>query len=79
MKVRIPISHILSLYLNVTLSQLSPHDTPAVVIRKAAEETALREIDSQKEQFRSLAIMANWDSKDQTYRTLGTSFPLYFL
>jgi isoleucyl-tRNA synthetase len=61
---------IFSLFLNVII-QLSPHDTPVVVIRKSAEATALREIDSQKEQFRSLAIMADWDSKEHTYRTLG--------
>ena len=51
--------------------QLSPHDTPPVVIREAAKSTALSQIDSQKEQFRSLGIMADWDSKENTYRTLG--------
>ena len=51
--------------------QLNPLVTPALDIRRAAKETALREIDSQREQFRSLAIMADWDSKERTYRTLG--------
>jgi isoleucyl-tRNA synthetase len=51
--------------------QLSPHDTPAVVIREAAKSTALSEVESQKEQFRSLGIMADWDSMENTYRTLG--------
>lgn len=41
------------------------------VVREAAETTALREMNSQKEQFRKLAIMADWDSKENTYRTLG--------
>jgi isoleucyl-tRNA synthetase len=49
--------------------QLSPHDTPAVVIREAAKYTALSEVESQKEQFRSLGIMADWDSMENTYRT----------
>jgi len=42
-----------------------------MVIRDAANATALREIDSQKKQFSSLAIMADWESKEWTYRTLG--------
>jgi len=44
------------------------------VVREAAETTALREMNSQKEQFRRLAIMADWDSKENTYRTLGMFF-----
>ena len=61
-----------------TRLQLSPHETPAVVIRAAARSTAIAEIESQKEQFRALAIMADWDSKQNTYRTLGAHvfFPL---
>ena len=55
--------------------QLSPHDTPPVVIREAARTTALKEMDSQKEQFRALGIMADWDSKVNTYRTLGALNP----
>ena len=42
-----------------------------MVIRDAANATALREIDSQKRQFSSLAIMADWKSEEWTYRTLG--------
>jgi len=52
-------------------TKLSPHKTPVTVVREAAETTALREMNSQKEQFRRLAIMADWDSKENTYRTLG--------
>lgn len=48
-------------------------NTPPAVIRNAARETALREIDSQREQFKPLGIMADWDSKERTYRTLGRS------
>ena len=51
--------------------QLDPLVTPASEIRCAAKETALREITSQKEQFRQFGIMANWDSKEGTYRTFG--------
>ena len=51
--------------------QLDPLVTPASEIRRAAKATALREIDSQREQFRPLAIMADWDSKERTYRTFG--------
>ncbi|KAF8157025.1 tRNA synthetases class I-domain-containing protein [Crassisporium funariophilum] len=49
-------------------------DTPASVIRQAAETTALREIESQREQFRLLGIMADWDSKETTYRTLDRHY-----
>lgn len=42
-----------------------------MVIRDAAKATALREIDSQKKQFSSLTIMADWKSEEWTYRTLG--------
>ena len=54
-----------------TFEQLDSLVTPASEIRRAAKETALREINSQREQFRSLGIMANWDSKERTYRTFG--------
>ncbi|KAG7091901.1 hypothetical protein E1B28_008299 [Marasmius oreades] len=39
-------------------------------IRKAAYNTATREIASQKAQFRELGIMADWNSDSSTYRTL---------
>jgi len=42
-----------------------------IVIRDTANATALREIDSQKKEFSSLAIMADWKSEGWTYRTLG--------
>ena len=51
--------------------QLDPLTAPASEIRRAAKETALREINSQREQFRPLGIMADWDSKERTYRTFG--------
>ena len=65
-------------FFSVTLStyslmfeQLDPLITPASEIRRAARATALREINSQREQFRQLGIMADWDSKEKTYRTFG--------
>lgn len=54
----------------------SPLDTPASVIRKAAKDTALREIDSQRMQFRPLAVMADWDSQERTYRTLDRHYEI---
>ncbi|KDR72627.1 hypothetical protein GALMADRAFT_73804 [Galerina marginata CBS 339.88] len=54
----------------------SPLDTPASVIRTGAKATALREIDSQREQFRPLAVMADWHSKDRTYRTLDRPYEI---
>lgn len=43
---------------------------PANKIRDAAKATAIREIASQKAQFRKFGIMADW-SPESTYRTLG--------
>ncbi|KAH9477821.1 Isoleucine--tRNA ligase, mitochondrial [Psilocybe cubensis] len=54
----------------------SPLNTPASVIRNAAKETALREIDSQRNQFRPLAVMADWDSQERTYRTLDRHYEI---
>jgi isoleucyl-tRNA synthetase len=56
---------------SLIFEQLDPLVTPASEIRRAARATALREIDSQREQFRQLGIMADWDSKERTYRTIG--------
>ncbi|KAJ6499704.1 isoleucyl-tRNA synthetase [Mycena vitilis] len=42
---------------------------PPLAIRHAAHKTALREIDTQKEQFQRLGIMADW-SNESTYRTI---------
>lgn len=43
---------------------------PPLAIRQAANKTALREIETQKEQFQRLGIMADW-STETTYRTIG--------
>ena len=56
---------------SIMSKQLDPLVTPAAEIRRAAKATALREINSQREQFRPLGIMADWDSKERTYRTFG--------
>jgi hypothetical protein len=58
--------------------QLNPLVTPASKIRRAAKATALREINSQREQFRPLGIMADWDSNERTYRTFGVYILLGF-
>ncbi|KAJ7039834.1 tRNA synthetases class I-domain-containing protein [Mycena alexandri] len=49
---------------------------PPLAIRRAAHETALREIDTQKEQFQRLGIMADW-SDETTYRTIGLIYRRY--
>ncbi|KAF9447135.1 isoleucyl-tRNA synthetase [Macrolepiota fuliginosa MF-IS2] len=46
------------------------------MIRQAANATALREIASQKKQFWSLGVMADWDSKEATYRTLDHKYEM---
>ncbi|KAJ7173766.1 tRNA synthetases class I-domain-containing protein [Mycena filopes] len=48
---------------------------PPLAIRRAAHETALREINTQKEQFQRLGIMADW-SDETTYRTIDHSFQM---
>lgn len=42
------------------------------MIRAKAREFAIQEVAAQKEEFRSLGIMADWDNEKTTYRTLGT-------
>ncbi|KAJ6571758.1 tRNA synthetases class I-domain-containing protein [Mycena capillaripes] len=42
---------------------------PPLEIRRAAHKTALREIDTQRDQFQRLGIMAEW-SDESTYRTI---------
>ncbi|KAF8970187.1 tRNA synthetases class I-domain-containing protein [Flammula alnicola] len=51
-------------------------DTPASVIRDGAKATALREIDSQREQFKALGVMADWHSQENTYRTLDRHYEM---
>ena len=50
--------------------QKEAHELPAYVIRKAAKAVAEREIETQKGEFRELAVMGDW-GKEGTYRTLG--------
>ncbi|KAJ3532236.1 hypothetical protein NMY22_g7819 [Coprinellus aureogranulatus] len=53
------------------VSQLSSNE-----IRTACEATALREVSSQKAQFKPLGIMADWDSQERTYRTLDHQYEM---
>ncbi|KAJ7839606.1 tRNA synthetases class I-domain-containing protein [Mycena olivaceomarginata] len=48
---------------------------PPLAIRQAANKTALREIETQKEQFQRLGIMADW-STETTYRTIDHSYQM---
>ncbi|KAG2003298.1 isoleucyl-tRNA synthetase [Coprinopsis cinerea AmutBmut pab1-1] len=49
---------------------------PPEKIREAARATALREVDSQKDQFRPLGVMADWNSAQNTYRTLDHDYEI---
>jgi isoleucyl-tRNA synthetase len=40
-------------------------------VRNVARKTALEAIKQQREEFRQLGIMADWDSQTDTYRTMG--------
>jgi isoleucyl-tRNA synthetase len=46
-------------------------------IRSLANATAVQAVKSQKDEFRELGIMADWDGMDSTYRTLGKCSPGY--
>ncbi|KAF5350978.1 hypothetical protein D9756_008391 [Leucocoprinus leucothites] len=66
---------------NKALQELGPLKKDArsadpTVIREAANATALREINSQKSQFLSLSVMADWDSDGWTYRTLDHEYEM---
>lgn len=45
-------------------------------LRSLAEQTAHQAVSSQKSQFRTLGILADWDSPTSTYRTLDPSYEL---
>ncbi|TFK71865.1 isoleucyl-tRNA synthetase [Pluteus cervinus] len=45
-------------------------------IRGAARATAIREVASQKEQFKKFGIMADWNSDRNTYRTLDHDYEI---
>ncbi|KAJ7207110.1 tRNA synthetases class I-domain-containing protein [Mycena pura] len=62
---------------NKALSEIGADLTalPPLAIRRAAHKTALREIDTQREQFKRLGIMADW-STESTYRTIDHSYQM---
>jgi isoleucyl-tRNA synthetase len=45
-------------------------------IRSLANATAIQAIKSQKDEFRELGIMADWDGTDSTYRTLDHDYEM---
>ncbi|KAJ4468812.1 tRNA synthetases class I-domain-containing protein [Lentinula aciculospora] len=63
---------------NKTLQELGKDSStvPPSSIRAAAHAVAIREISSQKEQFRQFGIMADWDDDASTYRTLDHSYEM---
>ncbi|KAJ7755391.1 tRNA synthetases class I-domain-containing protein [Mycena maculata] len=62
---------------NKALHELGEDSTslPPLPIRRAAHDTALREIENQKEQFQRLGLMADW-SDEATYRTTDHSYQM---
>ncbi|KAJ7145346.1 tRNA synthetases class I-domain-containing protein [Mycena crocata] len=62
---------------NKALNELGEDSTSLapLTIRRAAHETALREIRNQREQFQRLGIMADW-SDESTYRTIDHSYQM---
>ncbi|KAJ3927300.1 MAG: Aminoacyl-tRNA synthetase, partial [Lentinula lateritia] len=56
--------------------QKDSSNVPPSTIRAAAHAVAVREIASQKEQFRQFGIMADWDNNASTYRTLDHSYEM---
>lgn len=40
-------------------------------VRQEARKFALEAVDVQKEEFKRLGVMADWDGKDGVYRSLG--------
>ncbi|KAJ7637112.1 isoleucyl-tRNA synthetase [Roridomyces roridus] len=62
---------------NKALHELGQDSTslPPLAIRDAAHKTALREVNTQREQFQRLGIMADW-SEESTYRTIDHSYQM---
>ncbi|KAJ7512047.1 tRNA synthetases class I-domain-containing protein [Mycena galericulata] len=62
---------------NKALNELGEDSTslPPQDIRRAAHKTALREINTQREQFQRLGLMADW-SDESTYRTIDHSYQM---
>ncbi|KAF9787854.1 tRNA synthetases class I-domain-containing protein [Thelephora terrestris] len=53
-----------------------PHTLAPTTIRDKAREFAIQEVAAQKEEFRSLGIMADWDNEQATYRTLDSQYEM---
>ncbi|KAF9652680.1 isoleucyl-tRNA synthetase [Thelephora ganbajun] len=53
-----------------------PHTLPPATIRAKAKEFAIQEVAAQKEEFKSLGIMADWDNEKATYRTLDSRYEM---
>lgn len=66
-----PIEHKALKNLGKSHLELSPSE-----IRNEARKMALEAIETQKEEFRQLGIMADWDAHKGTYRTLDHDFEL---
>jgi isoleucyl-tRNA synthetase len=61
-----------SLSRDLKLKGQKSHTTmSAAAVRETARSTAAEAIDMQKEEFRSLAVMADWDNTDGVYITMS--------
>jgi isoleucyl-tRNA synthetase len=63
---------------NKTLKDLKKHvsQLSSAEIRAACQATASKEVESQKAQFKPLGVMADWDSRERTYRTLDHQYEM---
>jgi isoleucyl-tRNA synthetase len=52
--------------------QKDPLTLPPRTVRTEARSYAEKEVSKQKEEFRKLGVMADWENHDATYRTLGS-------
>lgn len=55
--------------------QKDPWTLPPSTIRAEAKKYAQKEVVKQREEFRKLGIMADWENEAATYRTIGEFCP----
>ncbi|KAI5452982.1 isoleucine-tRNA ligase [Naganishia albida] len=67
----LPIEHKALKALGKSHLKLSPLE-----VRHVARKTAMEAIQDQREEFRQLGIMADWDSETETYRTMDQAYEI---
>jgi isoleucyl-tRNA synthetase len=58
-----------------SLRQKSHLKLSPLEVRNVARKTAMEAIQDQREEFRQLGVMADWNSETETYRTMGKCMP----